>query len=276
MIKLKSLLEAKHSSNEIVARHATPHKIEGDFKLDKIGSGEGSATFGWGFYFSQNPSVTDAYSKSLARFTLDGEDINLFYKKKKFPSSALDIAFQKNIPIEQAVQEWKQIEPLVTLLSYLISYGDEAGYMMRTKHYTEAEKLMNDLMEKGRLKKTINVYTVELNVTLDNLLDWFSPLKEQGSKVQHLVSTEEMLNMTGETLYHKLKEGLKTKRATSEYLQKRGIDGIKYHDKGSRTAKEGTFNFVIFDPSLIRITDENGVKIRPEQAEKEQSVLKAI
>ncbi len=39
----------------------------------------------------------------------------------------------------------------------------------------------------------------------------------------------------------------------SEALKQLGIPGIKYYDAGSRTAGEGTRNFVVFDDSLMKI-----------------------
>jgi hypothetical protein len=42
-----------------------------------------------------------------------------------------------------------------------------------------------------------------------------------------------------------------SRQAVSEALNKAGIPGIKYLDQGSRTAGNGTHNFVVFDPAIL-------------------------
>ena len=37
---------------KLQAHHGTPHKVEGGFKLEKIGTGEGAQAYGWGLYFA--------------------------------------------------------------------------------------------------------------------------------------------------------------------------------------------------------------------------------
>ena len=45
--------------------------------------------------------------------------------------------------------------------------------------------------------------------------------------------------------------------AASEYLNQLGIPGIKYFDGSSRSAGEGTRNFVVFDEATAKITKRN-------------------
>ena len=61
------------------------------------------------------------------------------------------------------------------------------------------------------------------------------------------------MGMTGSGLYSLLTAKLGSKEAASNYLRKLGIPGLKYFDAGSRTAKEGTRNIVLFDDSLAKI-----------------------
>ena len=44
----------------------------------------------------------------------------------------------------------------------------------------------------------------------------------------------------------------------SQLLHKQGIPGIRYLDGGSRSAGQGSSNFVVFDPEMIRILERNG------------------
>lgn len=63
--------------------------------------------------------------------------------------------------------------------------------------------------------------------------------------------------------------------AASEALKKAGIPGIKYLDGGSRTAGDGTRNFVMFDDSLINI-DARYRKIQQERQRKTQQLDKSF
>ena len=47
-------------------------------------------------------------------------------------------------------------------------------------------------------------------------------------------------------------------RVGAETLNNAGIPGIRYLDGGSRSAGQGSSNFVVFDPSMIRILERNG------------------
>jgi hypothetical protein len=49
-----------------------------------------------------------------------------------------------------------------------------------------------------------------------------------------------------------------TPKAVADAMRKAGIPGIRYLDGGSRSAGQGSSNFVIFDPEMIRILERNG------------------
>jgi hypothetical protein len=44
----------------------------------------------------------------------------------------------------------------------------------------------------------------------------------------------------------------------TDTLRQIGIPGIRYLDGGSRSAGQGSSNFVAFDPEMIRILERNG------------------
>ena len=69
--------------------------------------------------------------------------------------------------------------------------------------------------------------------------------------VDQLISNE-----TAKGLYGKLAADLGSQRAASEYLQSQGVKGIRYLDQGSR-GKSGTSNFVVFEPSNVKILEQN-------------------
>jgi hypothetical protein len=340
MIKLKSILE---NVDEIQAYHGTPHNIQGGFKLQKVGSGEGSQVFGWGLYFSENPEVANAYKTGLAKYTLDGENIYDYFKKQNYPDSAMDLAHKKKITIDAAVDEWNKMVPTMLMLDYIHTYGDNAEYMLSTKHYQSSIDLLHTLEKSGRLKKQSNLYTVDIDVNLDTLLDWNEPLKSQSSYVQKHIrrilpktkhpkilksepnphteyggenykwiiiaktpygestfhgkdendtldaiekytkeENEKFDDKGGDYIYHYIQHRGDPKKqswtnslyVSSMILLKLGIPGIKYLDKFSRKLNRGTYNYVIFDESKIKIIAANGISISPKQAEQDDLIMK--
>ena len=159
-----------------------------------------------------------------------------------------------------------------------------------------AEKALDYYTERTTQRYAIN-YRVELNADDSNLLMWDEPISEElmqwikkladfewsspssYSKKLSKESFDRLWNLhqeqgrtfTGQTLYSFLSEILrgdtegdakpKAKKAASELLAKRGYKGIKYLDGNSRSAGEGTYNYVIFSGDDIKITavNESGV-----------------
>ena len=63
-------------------------------------------------------------------------------------------------------------------------------------------------------------------------------------------------DVTGQALYKGMERVLGSDKAASEALANLGIKGIKYLDGGSRTAGEGTHNYVIFSGDDVAITNQ--------------------
>lgn len=61
-------------------------------------------------------------------------------------------------------------------------------------------------------------------------------------------------DVSGSQLYNLLSRKSGTKEA-SDWLLSQGIPGIKYLDQGSRISNEGTRNFVVFDPTDVKILE---------------------
>lgn len=113
---------------------------------------------------------------------------------------------------------------------------------------------------KGRL------YKVELAPEPDEYLDWDKPLSEQ-AKADLLRDVAEQESMpvnyrrkalhegrTGEDFYKALSAVLGSDEAASKVLNSYGIRGIRYLDGSSRSAGNGTSNYVIFDSADVKIT----------------------
>jgi hypothetical protein len=223
------------------AYHGTPHKVD-KFSTDKIGTGEGNQTFGWGLYFAGSKAVAEFYSESV----------------------------RDMIPVR------KINEQLVELNRIMEKYSGH-GYRNFTdpKGVTASEEY-DRLMSKRAsvVAQAGKVYQVELAPEDHEYLRWNESFKNQPDHIQQKFislfgkSAEyfEALGMTGEDVYKKLSIELRAQfegtgsqtdgpKEASEQLHNMGIRGVKYQDAGSRGSTGGSFNYVIFSDDDVAITD---------------------
>lgn len=75
--------------------------------------------------------------------------------------------------------------------------------------------------------------------------------------------TEDLMQGTGADFYKKFGQSMFGKDAVkaSEALNNAGIKGIRYLDEGSRESGKGTSNFVVFDPTDVKILEKNSQKV---------------
>lgn len=64
--------------------------------------------------------------------------------------------------------------------------------------------------------------------------------------------------------------------AASEYLRNLGIPGHRYLDGGSRSAGDGTYNYVIYDDSRIEIEERFKLRRAPKTAQESQAVMQGF
>jgi hypothetical protein len=239
------------------AWHGTPHKILGKFDISKVGTGEGAQAYGHGMYFAENPAVAKEYAKDNLKYpnTALG-DAQLFLRQNLFDYDAAKKDIVKN-------------------LESLEKFGkNKFGYEESKAKYQETLNLLN----KGNVPKLEgNLYKVDIpDEYIPNMLHWDKPLKEQPKSVQKALAKidPDLYSKKGgdydpeewgQSIYQRLsqidmnKNGPFTGAAknVSNLLNSYGIKGIQYLDEGSR-AKGGTSNFVVFDPSTVKILEENG------------------
>jgi len=90
--------------NALTAFHGTPHKIVGKFDISKVGTGEGNQSYGHGMYFAENSAVAKGYSDKL------GYDYQ-YAGKTPTENSPTDLALRwlKNLDWdkEAAKAQWK-------------------------------------------------------------------------------------------------------------------------------------------------------------------------
>lgn len=222
----------------ITAHHGTPHKVD-RFTTEKIGTGEGAQAYGWGLYFAESEEVADGYRKTLTRLRKD-----VLLDGKPLDRAALDPASHMGA-------------------SALELYGNVEDAIANTIN-EKANQWLRDNKTRLDLKPSGNLYTVTLNVTDDQLLDYDGEMTdEQAAKIAPIFQgngTSRKVSFAYKELSSGAGEayGGGTPELASRLLASVGIRGIRFLDGNSRSQGEGSYNYVIFDEADITITAENG------------------
>jgi len=224
------------------AYHGTPHTIKGQFDINKVGTGEGAQAYGHGMYFAENPAVAKEYQKMLRGPESTAQHYLELYKTPESAISAIQYEIKPNLTAEAK------------------------------KHSLDAIEVLKSGKElKG------NLYKVDIpDEYIPNMLQWDKPLNQQPKAVQKalakidpdLYSKKGMdydPQETGQMIYQRLSQMDMNKNGpftgasknVSNMLNAQGIRGIRYSDAGSRGAEGGTSNFVVFDPSNVKILEQN-------------------
>jgi hypothetical protein len=290
----------------LTAYHGTPHTIQGQFDIKKVGTGEGAQSYGHGMYFAENPAVAKEYQKALSGRTDLGQQ----------PS---DPAFI------HAVESFREAGTPLSVIP--------AEMKKAYKSATDKDiQLAIQATEKG------NLYKVDIpDEYIPMMLDWDKPLLQQTPQVQEALAKlgiktdkqklsqfddalldalmndankplpKQPINPTGQDIYQTFVQG--NPQLTSQKLNEAGIRGIRYLDEGSRnfrmlTPEESTSgkyvvgkwpgggkeskqfdnlsdaqkyfnqnqtsNFVVFEPSQVKILEKNDKPVSRKELIQEQ------
>jgi hypothetical protein len=256
----------------LTAYHGTPHNIQGKFDINKVGTGEGAQAYGHGMYFAENPAVAKQYQETLGQ--------------KK------DIAVFKSDD------------------GYYIKQGLGAEGQNLAGPFasgSEAEQIRKALPENQG-----NLYKVDIpDADIPFMLDWDKPLNQQPKNVQDAFAKFDSIAAKDPERGTTYMQRWFRSPSTAKKLEAMGYKGFRYLDEGSRLnashwevnydggqaffkspekAKEfmatkknatlveppkGTSNFVVFDPSNVKILEQNSKPVtRKELIEKQVKALK--
>lgn len=256
------------ASSPLVAHHGTPHKIlDNRFSLAKIGTGEGQQVFGWGLYFAERPGIAQHYKE-----TLTPAPAVRWEQTGRIRYSEVDELLSDLAP------HWRTKADLDALLNREKEKTDDDDGT-QTPDAKNAE-LALEMLRSGELivndPPEGNLYSVELDVEKDELLDWDKDFRDQPKHVRDILAKMgfdpegPVATETGQLVYRSLSKHFGGDREASMALAKAGIYGIKFADAPSRNKAEGTSNFVIFDENKIRVTHENGESVTLREHEAQQ------
>jgi hypothetical protein len=231
----------------ITAFHGTPHNILGKFDINKVGTGEGNQTFGYGMYFAENPAVAKQYQAALSdtKYFADGKQLkgNDAWAAQ-FLHDFQDDALPKKVDVNTAVAKANEI----------------------LKSGEAREEIVNKIKQLDKTGVSVesgNLYKVDIpDEYVPKMLDWDKPLTEQPKQVQeglkklgietdinklneyddallkslfedsNIALPKQPINPTGQEIYERFIQG--NPKYTAEKLKEVGITGIRYLDEGSR------------------------------------------
>jgi hypothetical protein len=249
------LSRAIDAVESIRAYHGSPHRFD-KFSMEKIGTGEGAQAFGRGIYFAENQDIAAGYRKRLAGGGPGDASAD--------PAAYASFRVFADGSRENAVST---IKAEIESINQKIADG-----MQDYKPVLEARlQTLETLESTGDLPAPGSLYTVDLAVSRDDLLDWDAPLSQQSEKVRKALedNPDPMISGTAakygdniQSMLDRMAQRMEGGQAElSQTLRAAGIPGIRYLDGGSRADGQGTRNFVMFDEDRITIREINGQPI---------------
>lgn len=235
----------------IIAYHGSPYTFD-KFNPAKIGEGEGSQVYGHGLYFAENEDVAKGYRDRLSAAGKTDDDQGVAERILQ----AVDNNRTAAIREAQTRVKWAR-EAAAGNSPYLAPGGLQ-----------RMESVLAYLQDPNWNPRTGSMYQVNLQADPEQFLHWDDPLEHQPTDVHERLTFNfptEMerfqergsRNPTGADFYAGTIFDDPVKM--SARMQEAGIPGIRYWDRGSRAAREGTSNYVVFNPQIIDILKRYGI-----------------
>jgi hypothetical protein len=277
----------------MIAYHGTPHLIQGKFDASKIGTGEGNQSYGYGMYFAENPAVAKQYQAALSdtKYFADGKQLkgNDAWAAQ-FLHDFQDDALPKKVDVNTAVAKANEIlkagegrEEIVNKIKQLDKTGltVESGNLYKVDIPDEYVPKMLDWDKPLNLQNPDVLKAIKIpqeavdkyNKISDRLgeLQWerggldsaeWNKLGQEASELRNKYG----LHRSGEELYreaYKVAQSMGSSnpsQVAAQSLKSQGIEGVRYLDQMSREAG-GTSNFVVFDPTDVKMLERNNQPI---------------
>lgn len=243
-----------------IVYHGSPHKFD-KFDMSKIGTGEGVQAYGHGLYLAESPDVAKSYQSALSAdrgFSYGGKTGLTRAEVQDMVNAKYGGGYLDGVIRPSGVAD-SFIDDMVTGTGRA-----EGAYPRQYKPGSQRAKIYDELRGQIQHADPGSLYKVDLpDEAIAKMLDWDKPLSEQAPEVQAALqrAAEIRAKQTGGA-FGPLDMGQAGRDVVPSIgegrLREAGIPGIRYLDGGSRSAGEGTSNFVLFDDRLPRILERNG------------------
>lgn len=263
-------LVAEKVPSVYTAYHGSPHEFTA-FDSSKIGTGEGAQAYGHGFYFAESPDVAISYKNTLADETFRTANGGTFDPSSLEHLNVRNAARKNGTDLDATIEKAQSLLP----------GNEQTGPMLQR----DIAKLQDLKTSGGISQNPGNLYKVGIKGSQANLLDWDKSLSEQSPEVKAALAKSPGVqaalaraggkDITGSQLLDEMGDAIdrpeegnprrhaETNAIVSQQLHDAGIPGIRYLDRQSRGAGEGSRNFVIFNPKDVTVAERNGTPIAP-------------
>ena len=269
------------SIKPIRAYHGSPHDFD-RFDMSKIGTGEGGQAYGHGLYFAENEGVArsyrDALSKAISGVEIDGrpiESAGISPGARQIAQMVADgtttLDQLKSINAASLARYENQLKANPN--SQIAQMNrDLAANALSAAREIEGKQIGYGKSVPGRM------YEVDIHADPSRFLDWDKPFREQPAPAQDVLSDlhknviggpvqpsdfpDSVLARIGigqRRIASIMNNEVPPRDAVEAALREAGIPGIKYLDAGSRSAGDGSRNYVVFDDKLIEILRKYGI-----------------
>ncbi len=259
----------------LTAYHGSPYRFD-KFDPEKVGAGEGAQVYGHGMYFAEHPAVAKPYSliepsgmSATPNRQLFGKDVEPMTPEYKVSQLVDEMGVAK---AKKFVADWAK-DPL----------PDQVGYV------DTLQSIISNVAKKSDAKNlgASNLYKVDIpDEKIPKMLNWDIPLSEQSKAVQDIAwkykdalknqtqmkGLKNIWELDGADLYgvmqrYKMEDGGKLVKQNvdikevSDIMNKSDIPGIRYMNYQGKTSEgANTSNFVVFDPTDVKILERNKKK----------------
>ena len=250
--------------------HGSPHSFT-KFDASKIGTGEGAQAMGHGLYFADQKGIAQGYRDALSPGELrlaNGGAYNPSDPAHFAAATLLEYGGDKDAAIRNLTAQIAQ-HKLVNADWSQQAAKDKEGVIkaIRSGNLPALEEISHGSLYKADLP----------DEWIPKMLDWDKPLSQQSDFVKSTPLVKKLLDEEaaylarypsgglGERLGSNVMSNLgKSKEDAARLMREAGIPGIRYLDGGSRSAGQGSYNYVVF-PGLedqVKILERNGVPIK--------------
>lgn len=224
----------------IRAFHGSPHDFD-RFDLRFIGRGEGNQTYGHGLYFAEAEDVARGYRERLSTPVFE------------VPQGLSHDATAALREMADTYDNKLSRSEFNAVLRDMRSHDDVPSWVAE----------LDDAANRGLIQFRDNpgrMYEVRINAEPEEFLDWDALLSGQGQRIQEAFrGVPQAPDIPGQLAYYRMAGRRLQSPETSARLRDAGIPGIRYLDGNSRSAGDGSRNYVVFDDSLIEILRKYGI-----------------
>ena len=261
--------------------HGSPHDFD-KFSMSKIGTGEGAQAYGHGLYFADNKEVAEMYRRKLA-FPAGGgddilaqvaDDVNYYNGNVDAARAAYEGGLKSSNP-DAVARARAKLDALPAAEAKYKGRMYEVQIDANPEDFLDWDKPLSEQPAKVR-EALASVDVRAGNMSAKDRAETIEAALSGDPRLAHLLR-DRTINSTADTVYKGMADTLGgtdwpigadaatrsdfraqgAAKATAA-LRDAGIPGIRYLDAGSRSAGDGSRNYVVFDENLLSIVRKYG------------------